>query len=80
MKPIIVDDWRASWRWLSVHLTGVLIVWGSLDPKTQADILGGFVPPERVPLVLGVAILVGRYIKQRRDPVAPGSDGHTTPQ
>ena len=80
MKPAIVDDWRASWRWLTVHLTGVLIVWSSLDPKTQADILGGWVPPERVPLVLGVLILVGRYIKQRREPQAPGSDGDTTPQ
>ncbi len=80
MKPSIVEDWRASWRWLSVQLTGALIVWSSLDPKTQADIVGGLVPPERVPLVLGVLILAGRLIKQRRKPKAAGSDGNTTPQ
>lgn len=78
MKPSIVDDWRASWRWLSVQLTGALIVWSSLDPKLQADIVGGLVPPERVPLVLGVLILAGRLIKQRRKP-GPGSDGDTRP-
>lgn len=78
MKPTIVDDWRASWRWLSVQLTGALIVWSSLDPKLQADIVGGLVPPERVPLVLGVLILAGRLIKQRPKP-GPGSDGDTRP-
>lgn len=81
MKPAIVEDWRASWRWLSVQLTGALIVWGSLDAQTQASIVGGLVPPERVPLVLGLLILVGRFIKQRRKPPSgAGSDGNTTPQ
>lgn len=77
----LVEDWRGAWRWLSVNLSVLLIAWASLDPKTQADIVAGWVPPEKVPMVLGVLILAGRLVKQpRRRKPASGSDGNTTPQ
>lgn len=64
MKLKLVEDWRQAWKWLSVQLSAGIVLWLSLPPDTQASIVGGLFPPERVPLVLAVLVVVGRLIQQ----------------
>lgn len=78
-RVALVDDWRSSWRWISVRLSAALVVWGSLDAKTQSDVIAWLVPPERLPAVIGVLIIVGRVIRQKQKPPKGPPDGSGGP-
>lgn len=61
----LIDDWRRAWRYLSVQIAGLAVVWGALPPDQQAALLGLFgIGPERVPLVIGLAVIVARLLNQ----------------
>lgn len=61
----LIENWRSAWRMLSVQVATLAIVWGALPVDQQAAILALFgVGPERVPLVLGLAVIVARVVSQ----------------
>ena len=61
----LVENWRSAWRMLSVQVAALAVVWGSLPADQQAAILALVgVGPERVPLVVGVAMIVARLVNQ----------------
>lgn len=71
----LVDDWRAAWRWLSVQIAALAVLWGILPPDQQAAILDFVgVPASRVPAVLGLAVIAGRLLAQRQPAPAAATD------
>ena len=71
MRPRLVRDWTRAYRWASAQIGAGLVLFGSMDPATQQaavawvlDLL--HVPPERLPAVLGGAIIVGRMLTVRK--------------
>lgn len=61
----LIENWRSAWRMLSVQVAALAVVWGSLPADQQAAILAlAGVGPERVPLVVGVAMIVARLVNQ----------------
>ena len=65
----LIDNWRDAWRMLSVQVAALAVVWGALPIDQQAAILALFgVGPERVPLVIGLAVIVARVVSQRPPP------------
>ena len=62
---ILIPEWRRAWRMLSVQVAGLAVVWGTLPADQQAAILALVgVGPERIPALLGLAVIVGRLIDQ----------------
>lgn len=65
----LIDNWRDAWRMLSVQVAALAVVWGALPIDQQAAILALFgVGTERVPLVIGLAVIVARVVSQRPPP------------
>jgi len=63
----LIPEWRQAWRMLSVQVASLAIVWGALPVDQQAAILALFgVGPERVPLVIGLAVILARVVSQQR--------------
>lgn len=61
----LVENWRESWKWLSVHIATVLTVLNAL----QASLLQvqGFLSPTHLAVVnavLGVMVIWGRLVQQ----------------
>ena len=69
MKNILIADWRESWKWLSVQISTLLIIWASLPEAQQSAILS-LVGLDQNKLVglMGVAIIIGRLVAQNRQP------------
>ena len=62
---ILIPEWRRAWRMLSVQVAGLAVVWGTLPADQQAAILALVgVGHERIPALLGLAVIVGRLIDQ----------------
>ena len=61
----LIDNIRQAPRLWSVQLASLLVAWGALplDMQTSIVALVG-VPPERVPAVLGLLVIVGRLVQQ----------------
>lgn len=61
----LIDNIRQAPRLWSVQLGALLVAWGSLPPDLQAAIVSLVgVPPERVPAVLGLLVIVARLVQQ----------------
>lgn len=80
----LIPEWRQAWRMLSVQVASLAIVWGALPVDQQAAILALFgVGPERVPLFIGLAVIVARVVSQQKADAATqragGPGGPTGP-
>jgi hypothetical protein len=63
----LIPDWRQAWRMLSMRVAFLAVIWGSLPAELQAEILGGLgVSPGRVPLFIGLTVMVVRIIAQKK--------------
>jgi hypothetical protein len=63
MKPI--PNWRRAWRMASVQIAGAALLFGALPADQQAAMLQLMgLSPERIPALLGLAIIVARLIDQ----------------
>jgi hypothetical protein len=61
----LIPNARTAWRMLSVRVAAAAVAFGALDPISQAGILGMLhIPPDRLPALLGLAIIVARLIDQ----------------
>jgi hypothetical protein len=71
MKNILIADWRESWKWLSVQISTLLIIWASLPEAQQSAILS-LVGLDQNKLVglMGVAIIIGRLVAQQQKQAA----------
>jgi hypothetical protein len=66
----LIPNWRKSGRMLSVQIAAAAVLFGALPVDQQAAILALLgVGPERMPALLGLAIIVARLVDQPR--VAP---------
>jgi hypothetical protein len=61
----LIPNARAAWRMLSVRVAAAAVAFGALDPVSQAGILAMLhIPVERLPAIMGLAIIVARLIDQ----------------
>ena len=63
----LIPNWRQAWRMLSVQIAGIAVLFGALPSDQQAAILSLLgVGPERIPVALGLAVILARVIDQPR--------------
>lgn len=66
----LVENWRDAWKWLSVQMSTVTLIWMSLPTDQQASVVSflaalfGINVP--VSQLLVMAIIIGRVIDQRK--------------
>ena len=70
-KPRLVPEWRRAYQWATAQIGAALLLFGGLDQATQTAVIAWcldllHIPPERLPAVLGAAIIVGRMLTVRR--------------
>lgn len=64
----LIPEWRRSWRYVTMQLGAMAVVFGLLPPDQQASILAAIgVDPERVPALIGGLFIVGRLVKQKEE-------------
>lgn len=70
----LIDNIRQAPRLWSVQLASLLVAWGALPLDMQAALvqLVG-IPPERVPAILGLLVILGRLVQQPA--LQPGQEG-----
>lgn len=60
-----IENWRQSWRMLSVQVAAVAVAWSAMPADAQAAVLGVLgVGPDRIPGILGLLVIVARLIDQ----------------
>ena len=63
----LIPNWRKSGRMLSVQIAAAAVLFGVLPPDQQAAILALLgVGPERIPALMGLAVILARVIDQPR--------------
>lgn len=66
-KPRVVSDWKRSWRWLSMQIGAVCVLYGQLSPDQQLATLQTVgLRPDQLPAVIGAAFMVGRLLQQEQ--------------
>lgn len=60
-----IENWRQSWRMLSVQVAAVAVAWSAMPADAQAAVLAVLgVGPERIPGILGLLVIAARLIDQ----------------
>jgi len=68
MDKILIPDWRDAWKWLSMWGAAILVAWSTLPAEQQNAILQLFgINASTLTALMGLAIMVGRVIKQGKD-------------
>ena len=63
----LIPNYRRAWRMASVQIAAVIAAWAVLPPEAQAAAVGLIgVPPDKVPAILAVLLIVARLIDQPR--------------
>lgn len=65
MKPNLIPEWQRAWRYLSVQIGALAVLWVAVPADTQAavlDLLG--IDPRHLPGLIGAAVIVGRLVAQ----------------
>ena len=61
----LIPNYRRAWRMASVQIAAVIAAWAVLPPEAQAAAVGLIgVPPDKVPAILAVLLIVARLIDQ----------------
>lgn len=61
----IIPNWRNAGRMLSVQIAALAVLFGTLPVDQQAAILALLgIGPERLPALLGLAVILARVISQ----------------
>ncbi len=62
---LLIPDARRAWRLLTVQVAALAVIFGALPVEQQSAILSLLgIGPERIPAVLGIAVIVARLVKQ----------------
>lgn len=68
----LIPEATKAWRLLSVQIAGAAVLFGALPADQQASILAMLgIGPERIPALLGLAVIVARVIDQPKARDAP---------
>ena len=68
MKLCPIPDIRRAWRFASVRVATLAAMFGMLTPEQQAAILAWLhVPPDRLPLALGLLFIAARVLQNSED-------------
>lgn len=60
-----VDNWRNAGKMLSVQVAGAAVLFGALPADQQSAVLALLgVGVERIPAIVGIAVILGRLIDQ----------------
>ena len=71
MSKFLVEDWRDAWKWLSVQISSLLIVWASIPIEQQNAVLNLLGLDQSTLMgIVGVAIILGRLIQQQQKQAA----------
>lgn len=63
--PRLIPNARSAWRMLSVQIAAAAVLFGALPADQQAAILALLgVGPERIPALMGLAVILARLIDQ----------------
>ncbi len=63
----LIPNYRRAWRMASVQIAAVIAAWAVLPPEAQAAAVALVgVPPDKVPGILAVLLIVARLIDQPR--------------
>ena len=63
----LIPNWRSAWRMASVQISLLAVLFAALPADQQAAILALLgLAPERIPGVLGLAVILARVIDQPR--------------
>lgn len=63
----LIPNARSAWRMLSVQIAAAAVLFGTLPIDQQAAILALLgIGPERIPALMGLAVIVARLIDQPR--------------
>lgn len=66
----LIPNWRSAGRMLSVQIAALAVLFGALPADQQAALLALLgVGPERIPALVGLAVIAARLINQPK--VAP---------
>lgn len=70
-RPRLVPEWRRAVRWATVQLGLALAAFGTLSAADQAAVISWVLdllhlPPERLPTVLGLVLVLARVVTMRR--------------
>ncbi len=61
----LIPNYRRAWRMASVQIAAVIAAWAVLPPDVQAAAVALVgVPPDKVPGILAVLLIVARLIDQ----------------
>lgn len=61
----LIPNWRSAGRMLSVQIAAAAVLFGALPVEQQAALLALLgIGPERMPALLGLAIIVARLVAQ----------------
>ena len=61
----LIPNWRRAGRMLSVQIAALAVLFGALPVDQQAALLALLgIGPERMPALLGLAIIVARLVAQ----------------
>lgn len=61
----LIPNWRSAGRMLSVQIAALAVLFGALPVDQQAALLALLgVGPERIPALLGLAVIAARLINQ----------------
>lgn len=61
----LIDNIRQAPRMWSVQLASLLVAWSALPLDMQAALVQAVgIPPERVPAILGLLVILGRLVQQ----------------
>jgi hypothetical protein len=72
MSKFLVEDWRDAWKWLSVQISSLLIVWASIPIEQQNAVLSLLgLDQSKLMGIVGVAIILGRLIQQQQARIPP---------
>lgn len=72
----LIPNWRASWRMASVRIAALAVLFSALPADQQAALLQLVgIGPERLPGLLGLAVIVARLVSQPATQDPPDREG-----
>lgn len=61
----LIPNARRAWRLLTIQIAGAAVIFGALPVDQQSAILLMLgIGPERIPALLGLAVIVARLVQQ----------------
>jgi len=61
----LIPEWKKAWKFLSVQLAALVVIWASLPADMHQSIIGVLhLSAEQTTALLGVLVIVGRLVAQ----------------